>query len=131
VRTLPHEVVGAIPLATEVHLHVLIGGDEYIFTFTDYADLGKIVGVHPKLKALISLIDLIKLMSSTERFTTVPVKSSTLHALQAYRVGGKSYDDIIWDFIEANPPASFWKEIERRSKEPDLTLAQVRRSLGL
>jgi hypothetical protein len=70
-------------------------------------------------------------MSSTERFTTVPVKPSTLHALQAYRVGGKSYDDIIWDFIEANPPASFWKEIERRSKEPDLTLAQVRRSLGL
>jgi hypothetical protein len=82
-------------------------------------------------ESVISLISLIRLMSSTERFTTVPVKSSTLHALQAYRVGGKSYDDIIWDFIEANPPASFWKEVERRSKEPDLTLAKVRRSLGL
>ena len=70
-------------------------------------------------------------MSATGRFTSVPVKPSTLHALQAYRVGGKSYDDIIWDFIESNPPASFWKEIERRSKEPEMTLAQVRRSLGL
>jgi len=72
-----------------------------------------------------------RLMSATGRFTSVPVKPSTLHALQAYRVGGKSYDDIIWDFIESNPPASFWKEIERRSKEPEMTLAQVRRSLGL
>lgn len=70
-------------------------------------------------------------MTASERFTSVPVKASTLHALQAYRVGGKSYDDIIWDFIESNPPASFWKEIERRSKEPDVSLAQVRKSLGL
>jgi hypothetical protein len=85
----------------------------------------------PKPKAVIGLISLFKLMSATERFTSLPVKASTLHALQAYRVGGKSYDDIIWDFIEANPPANFWKEIERRSKAPDLTLAQVRRSLGI
>jgi hypothetical protein len=85
----------------------------------------------PKPESVISLIGLIRLMSSTERFTTVHVRSSTLRALQAYRVGGKSYDDIIWDFIEANPPANFWREIGRRSREPDLSLAQVRRSLGL
>jgi hypothetical protein len=70
-------------------------------------------------------------VTSAERFTTVPVKASTLHALQAYRVGGKSYDDVIRDFIEASPPSSFWKEIERRSREPELTLAEVRRKLGL
>jgi len=46
-------------------------------------------------------------------------------------VGGKSYDEIILDFIESNPPASFWKEIERRSRQPDLSLDEVRRKLGL
>ena len=70
-------------------------------------------------------------MASASRYTSVPVRPSTLHALQAYRVGGKSYDEIILDFIEANPPASFWKGVERRSQQPVLTLDEVRRKLGL
>jgi hypothetical protein len=70
-------------------------------------------------------------MAATSRYTSVPVRASTLHALQAYRVGGKSYDEIILDFIEANPPASFWKAIERRSKQPDLAMDEVRHRLGL
>jgi hypothetical protein len=70
-------------------------------------------------------------MVAASRYTSVPVRASTLHALQAYRVGGKSYDEIILDFIEANPPASFWKEIERRSKQPEMTLDEVRHRLGL
>lgn len=70
-------------------------------------------------------------MTASNRFTTVPVKASTLHALQAYRVGGKSYDEVIQDFMESNPPESFWREIARRSREPELTLADVRRKLGL
>lgn len=70
-------------------------------------------------------------MAATSRYTSVPVRATTLHALQAYRVGGKSYDEIILDFIEANPPASFWKEIERRSRQPDLSLDEVRRKVGL
>jgi hypothetical protein len=70
-------------------------------------------------------------MAATSRYTSVPVRASALHALQAYRVGGKSYDEIILDFIEANPPASFWKEIERRSRQPDLSLDEVRRRLSL
>jgi hypothetical protein len=70
-------------------------------------------------------------MSTSNRFARVPVKASTLHALQAYRVGGKTYDDMIRDYIQSNPPASFWREIERRSKEAEVSLAQVRRLLGL
>lgn len=69
-------------------------------------------------------------MVSSERYTSVPVKASTLHALQAYRVGGKSYDDVIQDFIDANPPESFWREVELRSKEPELTLTEIRSRLG-
>ena len=68
---------------------------------------------------------------AAERFTSVPVKASTLRALQAYRVGGKSYDEVIRDFIESTPPSTFWKEIERRAKEPELTLEQVRAKLDL
>ena len=70
-------------------------------------------------------------MTTLSKYTSVPVRATTLHALQAYRIGGKSYDEIILDFIEANPPASFWKEIERRARLPELSLDEVRRRLGL
>jgi len=70
-------------------------------------------------------------MTTLSKYTSVPVRATTLHALQAYRIGGKSYDEIILDFIEANPPASFWKEIERRARSPELSLDEVRRRLGL
>jgi hypothetical protein len=72
-----------------------------------------------------------KYMPATSRYTSVPVRASTLHALRAYRVGGKSYDGIILDFIGANPPTTFWTEIERRSKQPDLTLEENPHKLGL
>lgn len=68
-------------------------------------------------------------MASAERYTSVPVRASTLRALQPYRMGGKSYDEIILEFIESNPPESFWRELERRAKEPELTLDEVRRRL--
>lgn len=54
-----------------------------------------------------------------------------MRALQPYRVGGKSYDEVILEFIESNPPESFWKELERRSREPELTLEEVRKRLRL
>jgi hypothetical protein len=69
-------------------------------------------------------------MPGASRYTSVPVQRSTLEALQAYRLGGKSYDQVILDFIEANPPASFWAEMQRRSKGPDLPLSEVRKLLG-
>lgn len=59
------------------------------------------------------------------------MRASTLRALQVYRVGGKSYDEVILDFMETNPPESFWKEIERRSRQADIPLEEVRRRLGL
>lgn len=70
-------------------------------------------------------------MASSERYTSVPVRASTLRALQPYRVGGKSYDEVILEFIESNPPESFWKELARRSREPELTLDDVRKRLRL
>ncbi len=70
-------------------------------------------------------------MTASNRFTSVPVKASTLHALQAYRVGGKSYDEVIQEFMESNPPEAFWREVARRAREPEVTLADVRRKLGL
>jgi hypothetical protein len=70
-------------------------------------------------------------MVAVSRLTSIPVKPSTLRALQAYRVGGESYDEVILDFIESNPPESFWREIQRRSKQPEIPLETVRRRLGL
>jgi hypothetical protein len=72
-----------------------------------------------------------KVVAEPERFTTVPVKAPTLRAFQACRAGGKNYDAGIQDFMEANPPESFWREVLRRAREPELTLAQLSRKLGL
>lgn len=55
-------------------------------------------------------------------FTSVPVKPETLRRLRSYKVGGKTYDDILNAFMDETPTVEFWGEMDRRLKEePRLT----------
>ena len=40
-------------------------------------------------------------------FTTVPVKPETLRRLRDYKVGGKTYDDVLNEFMDETPTAEF------------------------
>lgn len=69
-------------------------------------------------------------LSST--FTTVPVKPETLRRLRSYKVGGKTYDDILNEFMDETPTEAFWKEMDRRLKEERvIPWEQVKKNLKL
>ena len=71
-------------------------------------------------------------MSAADPPTTIQVRSSTRRLLETYRVGGKTYDDVVLDLMEENPPVAFFREIERRLRdEPDVPWEQVRKRLRL
>jgi len=63
--------------------------------------------------------------------TTITVRTSTLKALSLYKVGGRSYDEVLRDLMDEVPPASFleWAQLELR--RPVLDLAEARKRLGL
>lgn len=71
-------------------------------------------------------------MAAADPPTTIQVRSSTRRLLETYRVGGKTYDDVVLDLMEENPPESFFREIERRLREePDVPWERVRKRLKL
>ncbi|MEA3137154.1 MAG: hypothetical protein QOC71_1435 [Thermoplasmata archaeon] len=65
-------------------------------------------------------------------FTTVPVKPETLRRLRSYKVGGKTYDDVLNEFMDETPTEAFWKEMDRRMKEePRIPWDDVKKRLKL
>ncbi len=48
---------------------------------------------------------------------TIPVKQETLARLRSYKVGGATYDDVLNDLMDDQPPAGFIREHLRRLKE--------------
>jgi hypothetical protein len=49
--------------------------------------------------------------------TTVPVKPETLARLRSYKVRGATYDDVLNDLMDDQPPEGFIREHRRRLKE--------------
>lgn len=50
-------------------------------------------------------------------FTSLSLKPETLRRLRSYKVGGKTYDDVLNAFMDETPTAAFWKEMDRQMKE--------------
>ncbi len=63
--------------------------------------------------------------------TTVTVRSTTLKRLRASKALGLTLDDVLNDLMADTPPASFWREIERRRREPTVSAETVYRKLRL
>ncbi len=64
--------------------------------------------------------------------TTVPVKRETLRRLRLYKVGGTTYDEVLNDFMDDNPPDAFVREhLRRLREEPDVPWREVRKRLRL
>lgn len=52
-------------------------------------------------------------------FTSLPVKPDTLRRLRSYKTMGASYDDVLNDLMDENPPANFLREHLRRLESGD------------
>jgi len=63
---------------------------------------------------------------------TVSVKPPTLKRLRSYKVNGTTYDDVLNDLMDENPPGAFIREHRRRlQEEPDVPWTEVRKRLRL
>ena len=63
--------------------------------------------------------------------TTIQVSDEAMRLLSARRIGGKTYNDVILDLLEEEPPEAFFEELARRFREEKgIPIADVRRRLG-
>jgi hypothetical protein len=66
------------------------------------------------------------------QFTTLPVKPDTLQRLRMYKTMGASYDEVLNDLMDLNPPAAFLKEHLRMLREDEFVpLDEVKKKLKL
>jgi hypothetical protein len=70
-------------------------------------------------------------MVTEDPLTSISVHSSTLRLLQHYKIGVKTYEDVILRFIDQYPPQSFLEEMARRTKERIVSADTVYRKAGL
>jgi hypothetical protein len=70
-------------------------------------------------------------MATEDPLTSIAVHSSTLRLLQQYKVGVKSYEDVILRFIDQYPPRSFLEEMARRAKERVVPASAVYKRAGI
>ncbi|MCI4350858.1 MAG: hypothetical protein L3K15_05035 [Thermoplasmata archaeon] len=67
-------------------------------------------------------------MASQSGATTITVPLFVRRALEKYKTDGKSYGDVILEFIEEHPTEEFLREMDRRYREePRVSLADLRK----
>jgi hypothetical protein len=59
--------------------------------------------------------------------TTITVPSSLVRRLRLYKAGGRTYAEILEEFMDAVPPKEFLKWAERELERPALDYAAARR----
>ena len=65
-------------------------------------------------------------------FTSVPVKPETLRRLRSYKVGGKTYDDVLNELMDEEPPEEFIRwHLEQVKREPRIPWDDVKKKLKL
>ena len=63
-------------------------------------------------------------------FTSLPVKPDTLKRLRSYKTMGATYDDVLNEFMDLNPPASFLREHLRQLEEEErIPLSDVKKKM--
>ncbi len=78
--------------------------------------VGDLDGRDIGIKSVNCLIRAMAAVSDTP--TTLTVKASTLARLGPSKTPGTTLDDVFNDLMADTPPVSFWREIERRRREP-------------
>lgn len=71
-------------------------------------------------------------MSASDPYTTISVRTSTLRALQIYKTGGQSWDDVLTGFISNRPPEEYLRMLADRLEHGHFKPAkQVYRKAGI
>ena len=70
-------------------------------------------------------------MATDDPLTSISVHASTVRLLQHYKIGSKSYEEVILRFVELYPPKSFLEEMARRAKERIVSADSVYHRAGI
>ncbi|MDE1821374.1 MAG: hypothetical protein KGJ23_13165 [Euryarchaeota archaeon] len=65
-------------------------------------------------------------MSATH-YTTISLKPENAKALQLYKTGGKTWDDVVREFMDHVPPEEFLKWAAEELKRPGIPLSEFKR----
>jgi len=63
--------------------------------------------------------------------TTITVPTSIARRLKLYKTGGRTYAEILEEFMDAVPPRDFLAWAERELTRPAISYGTARRRLGL
>jgi hypothetical protein len=66
----------------------------------------------------------------SEAPTTITVPSSLVRRLKLYKTGGRTYADILEEFMDAVPPSEFLDWAERELSRPAISWEAARRQSG-
>jgi hypothetical protein len=70
-------------------------------------------------------------MSSTARYTTISLRPDTVRQLQLYKTGGKTWDDVLEEFMDNFAPEEFVRWAAAELKRPGISAEEFRRRHGL
>jgi hypothetical protein len=63
--------------------------------------------------------------------TTVTLPTSVVRRLRLYKTGGRTYADVLEEFMDAVPPRSFLEWAEQELKREAVPYSAIRGKLGL
>jgi len=61
-------------------------------------------------------------MASSTQYTTISLRPETAKALQLYKRGGKTWDDVLQEFMDHFAPEEFVRWAAEEIKRPGITL---------
>lgn len=61
--------------------------------------------------------------------TTITIPLEVLRRLKLYKTGGRTYSEILEEFMDAVPPKTFLEWAERELHKPAVPYLEVRRNL--
>jgi hypothetical protein len=70
-------------------------------------------------------------MAAGSTYTTISLRPETVRALQLYKRGGKTWDDVVQEFMDHFAPEEFLRWAEAELGRPGTSLSEFRRRHGL
>lgn len=70
-------------------------------------------------------------MASVARYTTISLRPDTVRQLQLYKTGGKTWDDVLKEFMDNFAPEEFVRWAAEELKRPGISAEEFRRRHGL
>lgn len=61
------------------------------------------------------------------RYTTISLRPETVRALELYKQGGRTWDDVVQEFMDHFAPDEFLRWAEQELRRPGISLREFRR----